>query len=446
MAVAVLNPTQLLKPQLIKGRAERVIAAIDVGSSKVAALVAMADGENMPRVIGAGVRASNGLKRGLVADMAKTETAIRAAMMQAEKAAGVEIESVIVNLSAGGLDSDVTSVEIDIAGHRISEDDMAALLQAGRARIDETISARKNGGAGRSTLHAEPTLYTIDGLEGVTNPRGFHADRLAVDIHVLTAATPPCRNLDLAVRNAHLDVEAIVASGVAASASVLNDEERELGVALVEIGAGVTTVAVHGGGMLAGLVSIPIGAGDITADIAASFATRRAAAERLKTLSGAATSAPRDNHDMIEIPPLDPEDGQEPRRVPRSELIAVIRARLDQLFGEVDGALKDIGFTGAAGRQVVLTGGGAELRGIADFAQGSLARNVRVGRPRGLIGLPEAQSTAAFATLAGLILHGSQPRLDLARMPVSRGSGDQTGRERPRSALARLFDQLKRQI
>ncbi|MCG2840470.1 cell division protein FtsA [Sandaracinobacter sp. RS1-74] len=435
MAVAVLSPTQLLKP-----RAERVIAAIDVGSSKVAALVAMADGENMPRVIGAGVRASNGLKRGLVADMAKTESAIRAAMGQAEKAAGVEIESVIVSLSAGGLDSDVTTVEIDIAGHRISEEDMATLLQAGRTRIDETISK-----AGRSTLHAEPTLYTIDGLEGVTNPRGFHADRLAVDIHVLTAATPPCRNLDLAVRNAHLGVESIVASGVASSASVLGEEERELGVAVVEIGAGVTTVAVHGGGMLAGLVSIPMGAGDITADIAASFATRRAAAERLKTLSGAATAAPRDNHDMVEVPPLDSDDGQESRRVPRAELIAVIRARLDLIFGEVDSALKDIGFTGAAGRQVVLTGGGAELRGIADFAQGSLSRNVRIGRPRGLVGLPEAQSTAAFSTLAGLILHGSQPRFDLARMPVrtSRGgaSGAPTG-----NPFRRLFDQLKRQI
>jgi cell division protein FtsA len=433
MAVAVLNPTQLLKP-----RAERVIAAIDVGSSKVGALIAMADGENMPRVIGAGVRASNGLKRGLVADMARTESAIRAAMMQAEKAAGVQIESVIVSLSAGGLDSDVTSVEIDIAGHRISEDDMAALLQAGRARIDETISR-----AGRSTLHAEPTLYTIDGLEGITNPRGFHADRLAVDIHVLTAATPPCRNLDLAVRNAHLDVASIVASGVAASASVLNAEERELGVAVVEIGAGVTTVAVHGGGMLAGLASIPMGAGDITADIAASFATRRTAAERLKTLSGAATASPRDNHDMIEVPPLDPDDGQESRRVPRAELIAVIRNRLDQLFGDVEQALKDIGFTGPAGRQVVLTGGGAELRGIADFAQGALARNVRIGRPRGLVGLPEAQSSAAFATLAGLILHGSQPRLDIVRLPPRRLG---TGQPAPRSAFARLVHQLKRQI
>jgi len=434
MAVAVLSPAQLLKP-----RAERVLAAIDVGTSKVAALIAMADGETPPRVIGAGVRASNGLKRGLVADMARTEQAIRAAMMQAEKAAGVEIESVIVNLSAGSLDSDVTSVEIDIAGHRITDADVSALLAAGRARIDETISQ-----AGRSTLHAEPTLYTIDGLEGVMNPRGFHAERLAVDIHVLTAATPPCRNLDIAVRQAHLDVESIVASGVASSLSVLNEEERELGVALVEIGAGVTTVAVHGGGMLAGMVSLPLGAADITADIAAGFATRRSVAERLKTLSGAATAAPRDNHDLIDVPPLDPDDGQELRRVPRAELIAVIRARLDQIFGEVDRALKELGFTGPAGRQVVLTGGGAELRGIADFAQGALARNVRIGRPRGLAGLPEAQSTAAFATLAGLILHGSTPRLDLARMPVPRARG-KIG-QAPRSTFHRLIETLKRQI
>lgn len=434
MGVAVLSPAQLLKP-----RAERVLAAIDVGTSKVAALIAMTDGEAPPRVIGAGVRASNGLKRGLVADMARTEQAIRAAMSQAEKAAAVEIESVIVNLSAGNLDSDVTSVEIDIAGHRITDADVSALLAAGRTRIDEMISE-----AGRSMLHAEPTLYTIDGLDGVMNPRGFHAERLAVDIHVLTAATPPCRNLDIAVRQAHLDVDSIVASGVASSLSVLNEEERELGVALVEIGAGVTTVAVHGGGMLAGLVSLPIGAADITADIAAGFATRRNVAERLKTLSGAATAAPRDNHDLIDIPPLDPDDGQEARRVPRAELIAVIRARLDHIFGEVDRALKGLGFTGPAGRQVVLTGGGAELRGIADFAQGALARNVRIGRPRGLSGLPEAQSTAAFATLAGLILHGSRPRLDLARMPVPQARG-KTGTA-PRSTFHRLFETLKRQI
>lgn len=434
MAAAVLSPSQLLKP-----RAERVVAAVDVGSSKVAALIAMTDGESSPRVIGAGVRASNGIKRGLVADMAKTEDAIRAAMGQAEKAAGVAIESVVVSMSAGGLASEVASVEIDIAGQRIAESDMSALLQAGRLRIDEMVS-----GTGRSVLHAEPTLYTIDGLDGITNPRGFHADRLAVDIHVLTAAAPPCRNLDIAVRNAHLNVETIVASGVAASNSVLGAEERELGVAVVEIGAGVTTVAVHGGGMLVALSSIPMGAGDITADIAASFGTRRAIAERLKTLSGAAISSPRDNHEMLEVPPL-VEDGQESRRVSRAELIAVIAARLDLLFAEVDDVLKSIGFIGPAGRQVVLTGGGAELRGIADYAQGILSRNVRVGRPHGLIGLPDAHATAGFATLAGLALYAGQPRFDLARMPLRLAHDGNSGPQ-SRSAFFRLFKQLKRQI
>jgi cell division protein FtsA len=386
------------------------------------------------------VRACNGLKRGLVADMAKTESAIRAAMMQAEKAAGLEIESVLVNLSSGGIDSDVTSVEIDIAGHRICDSDIETLLVAGRGRVNELF-----GSTGRSTLHAEPTLYTIDGLEGVQSPRGFHANRLAVDIHVVTVATPPCRNLDLAVRNAQLDVEAIVASPVASAQSVLNQEERELGVALVEIGAEVTTVSVHCGGMLVGLSTLAMGSADITADIAASFATRRAAAERMKTLNGAATASPRDNHDMIEVAPLDPDDGQEIRRIPRSELIAVIRARLDMLFGEVDRALKELGFSGPAGRQVVITGGGAELRGIADFAQGVLARNVRIGRPRGLIGLPEAQSGAAFATLAGLILFGSTARLDLGRIQLGAGAGVRGGSE-PKSTFARLWQQLKRQI
>lgn len=434
MAVAALSPTGFMKP-----RAERVVAALDVGTAKVAALIAMADGDNPPRVVGAGVRACNGLRRGLVADMERTESAIRAAMMQAEKAAGINIETVLVNLSAGALESDVASVEIDIGGHRIAEDDMATLLSAGRQRIDGTIAR-----AGRTTLHAAPTLYTVDGLDGVTNPRGFHAEQLGVDIHVVTAATAPCRNLDLAVRNAHLDVEAIVASGVAASAAVLNEEERALGVALIEIGAGVTTIAVHCGGMLVGLASIAMGSGDITADIAVSFATRRPAAERLKTLNGAATASPRDNHDPVDVPPLDPEDGTEPRKVPRAELIAVIRSRLDALFGEIGDSLDRMGFSGSAGRQVVLTGGGAELRGIADFAQGALNRTVRIGRPRGLIGLPDAQASAGFATLAGLVLHGSQPPLDLVRHAPRAGGG--MGAGEPRTGLGRLIAMLRKQV
>lgn len=434
MAVAVL-PSQFMRP-----RADRVLAALDVGTSKVAALIAATDGENPPRILGGGVRACNGVRRGLVADMGRTEQAIRAAMMQAEKASGLEIESVLVSLSAGGLASDVASVEVDVAGERISDDNMLDLLSAGRRHIQERFAT-----GGHSILHAEPTLYTVDGLDGVTNPCGFHAERLQVDIHVVTAATPPCRNLDLVVRNAHLGVEAIVASGVAAPTAVLSPEERELGIAVVEIGAGITTVSVHGGGMLAGLASIPMGAADITSAIAANLATNRVAAERLKTLQGAATAVPRDSHDYVDVPPLDRDDGQEVRRVTRVELIGVIRSQLDILFGEVADALRSMGFDGAVGRQVVLTGGGAELRGIADFAQAALRRNVRIGRPRGLVNLPEPFTGAAFASLAGLILFGSGQGMDIARMPL-RASGGARAMTEPKSAFARLFQQLRRQI
>ena len=414
-------------------RAERSVAVIDVGSSKVAALIAMVGGADdaAPRVIGTGQRACAGVRRGLVADMDKTEAAIRGAMDQAERNAGVQAEAVLVNLSAGGLDSEVASVEIDIGGHAITKADIDTLLAAGRSRIDP---------GARTVLHAQPALYTIDGLTGVSNPLGFHADRLGVDIHVVTAETPPIRNLDLVVRSAHLGVHTIVAAPVASSLACLAREERELGVALVEIGAGVTNVVVHAGGQLVGLVSIAMGAGDITNDIASAFATKRSHAERLKVLHGAATTSPKDNHELVEIPPISDDDGSEGQRVPKAQIIGVVRQRLDLLFGEVARSLVTMGFTGPQARQVVLTGGGAELKAIADFAQGVLGRNVRVARPRGLTAVPEAQSGCAFATLAGLALFAADDVEDLWNV---RGGGGPRGAKNAGGRWLSMFDKLK---
>jgi cell division protein FtsA len=207
----------------------------------------------------------------------------------------------------------------------------------------------------------------------------------------------------------------VIASPVATGMACLSDEERELGVALVELGAGVTNVSLFIGGVLVGLSSIPIGAADITDDVASAFATRRHHAERLKCFHGSATTSPRDNHDMVEVAPLGPNDelAGEPHRVTRAALISVIRQRLDQLTQAIDEALKKHGFTGPVGRQVVLTGGGAELKGIADYFQGSLGRAVRVGRPKGIAGLPEAHSGPAFATLAGLIRYAAADPVDI---------------------------------
>jgi len=388
---------------------DALITALDIGSSKVAALIAQPTPDGL-MVLGTGQRESRGVRRGYIADMGATEGAVREAVEQAERIARTQIEDAWLSFSAGGLTSDVASVEVDLGGQRIAQGDIDALLEAGRRSIDPD---------GRMVLHAQPTLYTLDGLKGVKNPLGLHADRLGVDIHVVVAEPSPVRNLDLCVRSAHLAVNQIVASPIATSMACLSAEERELGVALVELGAEVTNVSLFAGGLLVGLTSIPLGAADITDDIASAFGTRRAQAERMKCFHGSAQTSPRDNHDMIEVAPLSGEqDAGESPRITRSQLIAIIRQRLEQTFGEIETALKTLGFVGPVGRQVVLTGGGADLKGIADYAQSVLGRAVRIGRPRGLIGLPEAHSTAAFSTLAGLVHFAASDPIDLRPAPA----------------------------
>jgi len=369
------------------------------------------------RILGTGQRESRGVKRGFIADMEKSEIAIREAVEQAERIAGTNIDQVFVGFSAGGLVSNVASVEVAIGGRRISPEDIDALLGAGRDSIDPE---------GRMILHAMPALYTIDGVTGVKKPRGLHAEKLAVDIHVIGADASPVKNLDLCVRSAHLGVEAIVASPVAAGKACLGDEERELGVALVELGAGVTNVSVFAGGMLVGLKSLPFGASDITDDIASAFGTRRAEAERIKCFYGSAMTSPRDNHDMIELAPIaGGQEGIESARITRAQLVSVIRQRLEHLIALVEDALKQLGFAGPFGRQVVLTGGGAELKGIADYAQGVLGRAVRIGRPN-MPGLPEAHSGPAFSTLAGLAQFAASDELDL-RVRFASPGGEKNG-------------------
>jgi len=381
-----------------------LITALDIGSWKVSALIAERGEGGTLNVLGTGQRESRGVRRGYIADMDATERAVREAVEQAERIAGLNIEDVWVSFSAGGLVSDIASVEVELGGHRIEQDDIDELLAAGRSSIDPE---------GRMVLHAQPTLYTLDGLQGVKKPLGLHADTLGVDIHVVAADGSPVRNLDLCVRSAHLEVKSIVASPVATGMACLSDEERELGVALVELGAGVTNVSLFAGGVLVGLSSIPFGSADITDDIASAFGTRRAQAERMKCFYGSATASPKDNHDMIEVAPLSTDEGGEATRITRAQLIAVIRQRLEHLVGEISKALKELGFSGPVGRQVVLTGGGAELKGIADYVQGSLGRAVRIGRPRGLAGLPEAHSGTGFATLAGLVHYAASDPVDL---------------------------------
>lgn len=413
-------------------RVEKLISAIDIGSSKVSALIAGQTDSGELLVLGTGQRESRGVTRGCIADVEQAELSVRHAVEQAERIAGLNIDRVWVGMSSGGLDSMLAPVEIELGGDRITQEDVDELLQAGRANIQT---------GGKMALHIQPTLYSLDGVGGVANPVGLHADRLGVDVHVVLADQSPVRNMDMTVRAAHLDVESLVVGPVATGLACLTSEERELGVALVEFGAAVTNVSVFIGGMLVGLETIQKGASDITDDIASAFGIRRAQAERLKCFHGSALTSPRDHQEVLDIGPDENgnEAGLHAPRITKAQLNAVVCQRVDAIVTEIAQALKTLGFSGPSGHQVVLTGGGAELKGAAEHMQGALGRTVRIGRPSGLTSIPEAHSGPAFSTLVGLIHYAASERVDLK-------SGYDLRAEQMGGTMPGLIERIKRAV
>ena len=397
-----------------QARNMRLVGAVNIGSFRISALIAGVDEAGELQVLGSGHRAAKGIKRGYVTDMAAATHAVRDAIERAEKMAGVSINSVWIGCSGAGLASVVTPVEMEIGGRRIEDEDIEQLLIAARGAL---------AADGRTVLHAQPGCYVIDGADGVINPRGLHAKRLGVEVHQVLAEGAPMRNLTEAVQNAHCDVDGVVAAPLAAGYACLTREERELGVALIEMGGAVTNVAVFAGGMLAGLTSIQRGSDDITNAVASSLGIRVLEAERIKCVSGSAMASPANNREMVRIAgSMEASDTAVARgaddsgHVARSELVAIIGAELEPLMDEITRALKDMGFApgkGGRARPVVLTGGGAELPGLADYTQSVLGMPVRIGKAAPLRGLPEAHSVPGFSTLTGLVLYAMDDPVDI---------------------------------
>ena len=394
-----------------EARLARVIGAVNIGSFRISAMVAgIGEGGELV-VLGSGHRAAQGIKRGYVTDMVAATYAVRDAVERAEKHAGTQVQGVWIGCSGAGLASTTTPVETQVGGRRIEDEDLEQLLLTAREAIEPD---------GRMVLHAQPGLYTLDGADGIADPRGLHAERLGVDIHVVRADGAPMRNLREVVQNAHLDVEGVVAAPLAAGQACLTAEERELGVALVEFGAQVTNVSVHGGGNLLGLTALGRGSADITDALASAFGIRRFQAERLKCVHGSAVASPTDHRERIPVGgPGEEPSGPPPRgadergRIPRAELIGVIAGELARLASEIGRSLERMGFAASHARPLVLTGGGAELAGLADYMQAALGHPVRIGRPPAIKGLAEVHGGPGFATLAGLVLYAHDDPVDI---------------------------------
>ena len=383
-------------------RIARVFGAVNLGSVRISAMIMGLSESGELVVLGSGLRQSQGIRRGYITDMAAATYAIRQAMERAEENAGARVQSVWVGCAGAGLASRITRVEVPVGGRQIEEEDIEHLLLAARDSIEPD---------GRMVLHAQPAHYTLDGAHGVANPKGLHAEQLGVDVHVMLAEGAPVRNLRDAVERAHFSVEAVVATPIASGLACLGPEERELGAALIELGGEVTNVSVFRNGMLSGLVSIPLGGNDITDAIAGAFGIRRYQAERLKCLAGSAIASPTDHREMVPVNAPGDEGGED-HKVNRAELISIIIEQLARQAEQIGKALKQLDYSGARG-QVVLSGGGAQLAGIAEYMQGALGRPVRIGVPPDLRGLGELVRNPAFAALVGLCLYAAEDPVDI---------------------------------
>ena len=417
--------TPKMKP--ISPHRSAVVAALDIGSSKVACLIArlrphgpqqvLTRRSHAVEVIGFGHTGARGMKAGGVVNLTQVEEGIRHAVDAAERMAAVEIESVILPISSGRLSGELFGADVDIVGTGVSEGDIARVLAAG---------SRHSQRDGRAVLHSLPVDYSIDGTDGIRDPRGMLGGRFGVDMHVATTDIAAARNLMLAVERCHLSVEAMVASPYVAGLSCLADDEADLGAAVVDMGAGTTTMAVFIGGRFVHLDGFAVGGQHVTTDIARGLNARIVDAERIKTLYGSVLTGGSDERDMIAVPPVDNDEREAPQFVSRANLVRIIKPRVEEILEMVRDRLAKSPFAAEPRGRVVLTGGASQLTGLSGLAAQVLGRPVRIGRPLGIAGLPEEAKGPAFAVATGLLVYPQAAHLEhfeprRTRHPVTGG-------------------------
>ncbi len=389
----------------LSARKSALLCVLDVGTSKIACLIAKLapaePSECLPgrthrcRILGIGHQRSRGIKGGAVVDMDEAESAIRLAVDAAERMAGVEVASVIVNVTGGRLSSQHYSAKVAVGGKAVSDYDVHRVLEASCATM-----ARQ----GRAVLHSLPTGFSLDRTRGIRDPKGMIGDELGADMHVVGCDAAASRNLVLAIERCHLSIEAMVATPYAGGLSVLVDDEAELDVALIDMGGGTTSVGVFSGGHLAHVDAIAVGGNHVTTDIARGLTTRLSDAERLKTLHGTCIASSSDERESIAVPQVG-DDHDQPNHLPKSHLVRIIRPRVEEILELVRDRLAAAGFPAHAGRRLVLTGGGCQLTGMPEAARRILSPQVRIGRPLGIQGLPESAKSPAFAASVGLLIY-----------------------------------------
>jgi cell division protein FtsA len=393
-----------LKP--LSSKRSHIVSVLDIGSTKVVCMIGRLtpreESEILPgrthniEIIGIGHQRSRGIKTGVIADLDALESVIRLAVDAAERMAGLTVESLIVNLTAGRLGSDVYTATIDLGGQEVELNDLKKVLAAACQQ-----SLRQD----RAVLHSLATGFSLDGERGIRDPLSMYGDMLGVDMHVVTAERAALKNLELSVNRAHLSVEGIVATPYASGLAALVDDEVELGCAAIDMGGGTTTISVFAEGKLVHTDAVGLGGHHVTTDLARGLSTRIEDAERLKVVHASAMSNSSDERELVSIPPIGEDERDLPTQVPRALVSRIVGARIEETMELIRDRIQRSGFSPIVGKRVVLTGGASQLTGLADVARKILARNVRIGRPMGVSGLPTAAKGPAFSTAVGLMIY-----------------------------------------
>ncbi len=412
-----LYASQRAMRQMRKAAIQRgLIAILDIGTSKISCLILRFDGpdsfrpsdgigpmagQSTFRVIGAATTRSRGVRFGEIDSMPEAERAIRTAVQAAQKMAGERVDHVIACFSGGAPRSYGLAGEIDLSGEMVREQEVSRVLAA--AEVPDY-------GEGREVLHAQPVNFAIDHRTGLSDPRGQIGNRLAADMHMLTVDAAVIRNLLYCVKRCDLELAGLASAAYVSGLSALVEDEQELGAACIDMGGGTTSLSIFIRKHMIYADCVRMGGEHVTLDISKGLQVPLATAERIKTLFGGVVATGMDDREMIEIGGQTGDWEHDRRTVSRSELIGIMRPRVEEILEEVRVRLDAAGFEHLPSQQIVLTGGASQIPGLDTLAPKILGQQVRIGRPLRVQGLPQAATGAGFASSVGLCLFAAHPQ------------------------------------
>ncbi|MCP5131470.1 MAG: cell division protein FtsA [Pseudomonadales bacterium] len=396
-------------------RDKKMIVGLDIGTSKVVAIVGEIDPEGRVEIVGIGSNPSKGMKKGVVVNIESTVQSIQRAVEEAELMAGCQIHSVYVGIAGSHIRSLNSHGIVAIKDREVYSLDLERVIDAAQAVAIP---------ADQKILHILPQEYVIDNQEGIKEPLGMSGVRLEAKVHLVTCAVNAAQNIEKCIRRCGLEVEEIILEQLASSYSVLTDDERELGVCLVDIGGGTTDIAIFTDGSIRHTGVIPIAGDQVTNDIAMALRTPTQHAEEIKIRYACALTQLAGADESIKVPSV---GDRPPRDLSRQSLAEVVEPRYDELFTLVQAELRRSGYEDLVPAGVVLTGGTSKMEGVVELAEEIFHMPVRVGYPQNVQGLNDIVRNPIYATSVGLLLYGAEHNQEASAGVSSKSSASGEG-------------------